>query len=337
MTTLYLIRHAEAEGNLFRRFHGHMDSMITPNGMKQIYALAKRFSEIPVDLCYSSDLIRTMTTAQGVAIPNQIEIHPDSAFREVDFGSLDDSTFGYLEQHFFKEIECFRTRPEQWRYADIERFSDYTQRYMDRMEELAQNNPGKTVAIVSHAAITRGVLRRLFPELEILPSDNACVTKLLYDRGRYELEYQSDNSHYPPELSTIARNKAMAEGFSKTDNLFWYRPGAAELDGLNPPNGGEIFTVMAGEREAGLLILDEKDENIGILSYMGLLPYWRGRGRSVQLFGEAVYAFRKRGKQKMILHKPENGVLDHLCRQMELRSEAGGLVELDIRSRILAL
>ena len=97
MTTLYLIRHAEAEGNLYRRFHGHMDSMITPNGMKQIAALAKRFSEIPVDLCYSSDLIRTMTTAQGVAIPNQIEIHPDSAFREVDFGFLDDSTFGYLE------------------------------------------------------------------------------------------------------------------------------------------------------------------------------------------------------------------------------------------------
>ena len=32
MTTLYLIRHAEAEGNLYRRIHGQYDSLITDNG-----------------------------------------------------------------------------------------------------------------------------------------------------------------------------------------------------------------------------------------------------------------------------------------------------------------
>ena len=30
MTTLYLIRHAEAEGNLYRRIQGHWDGSITP-------------------------------------------------------------------------------------------------------------------------------------------------------------------------------------------------------------------------------------------------------------------------------------------------------------------
>ena len=29
MTTIYLIRHAEAEGNLYRRVHGWYDSLIT--------------------------------------------------------------------------------------------------------------------------------------------------------------------------------------------------------------------------------------------------------------------------------------------------------------------
>ena len=32
MTTLYLIRHAEAEGNLYRRIHGQYDSLITTMG-----------------------------------------------------------------------------------------------------------------------------------------------------------------------------------------------------------------------------------------------------------------------------------------------------------------
>ncbi len=41
MTTIYLIRHAEAEGNLYRRIHGQYDSLVTKRGYKQIAALIK--------------------------------------------------------------------------------------------------------------------------------------------------------------------------------------------------------------------------------------------------------------------------------------------------------
>ena len=34
-TTIYLVRHAEAEGNIGRRCHGHYDSMLTQRGLKQ--------------------------------------------------------------------------------------------------------------------------------------------------------------------------------------------------------------------------------------------------------------------------------------------------------------
>ena len=46
---LYLIRHAEAEGNIFRRVHGWYDSSVTPNGLRQIAALQKRFETVQVD------------------------------------------------------------------------------------------------------------------------------------------------------------------------------------------------------------------------------------------------------------------------------------------------
>ena len=45
MTTIYLIRHAEAEGNLYRRAHGWYNSTITDRGYRQIAALAKRFAD----------------------------------------------------------------------------------------------------------------------------------------------------------------------------------------------------------------------------------------------------------------------------------------------------
>ena len=66
MTTIYLVRHAEAEGNAYRRIHGQYDSLITPNGLRQIEALSKRFAEVPVDACYASDLYRTRKTAEAV-------------------------------------------------------------------------------------------------------------------------------------------------------------------------------------------------------------------------------------------------------------------------------
>ena len=66
MTKFYVIRHAEAEGNLYRRIHGWYDSLITPNGYRQIAALEGRFAQEPIDAVYSSDLFRTKTTAGAI-------------------------------------------------------------------------------------------------------------------------------------------------------------------------------------------------------------------------------------------------------------------------------
>ena len=35
-TRIFLVRHAEAEGNLFRVAHGQYDSIITPRGYRQL-------------------------------------------------------------------------------------------------------------------------------------------------------------------------------------------------------------------------------------------------------------------------------------------------------------
>ena len=66
MTRIYLIRHAEAEGNLYRIAQGQYDSLITDRGYRQIEALAGRFDDIPIDAVYSSDLSRTCITAAAI-------------------------------------------------------------------------------------------------------------------------------------------------------------------------------------------------------------------------------------------------------------------------------
>lgn len=83
MTQIYLIRHAEAEGNLYRRIHGWYNSLITENGYRQIAALADRFRNIKIDAVYASDLFRTMTTARAVYEPKGLPLYTNVGLREV--------------------------------------------------------------------------------------------------------------------------------------------------------------------------------------------------------------------------------------------------------------
>ena len=59
MTTIYLIRHAEAEGNLYRIAQGQDDSSLTDRGWRQVKALERRFDGVQIDAVYASDLYRT--------------------------------------------------------------------------------------------------------------------------------------------------------------------------------------------------------------------------------------------------------------------------------------
>ena len=42
MTKIYLVRHAEAEGNLYRIAHGQYNGLITDRGYQQLHVLKKR-------------------------------------------------------------------------------------------------------------------------------------------------------------------------------------------------------------------------------------------------------------------------------------------------------
>ena len=90
MTTIYLIRHAEAEGNLYRIAQGQHDSNLTDRGWRQVQALARRFAGIRVDAVYASDLYRTRATASAVYKPKGLPLHLRKDLREIYGGDWED-------------------------------------------------------------------------------------------------------------------------------------------------------------------------------------------------------------------------------------------------------
>ena len=67
VTTVYLVRHAQAEGNEKRLFQGHYNGAVSQMGWRQLEQLAEYAKTLPLEAVYSSPLTRAMETAKAVA------------------------------------------------------------------------------------------------------------------------------------------------------------------------------------------------------------------------------------------------------------------------------
>ena len=65
MTTIYFIRHAEAEGNLYRRLHGQHDTLLTPTGVRQAEALRRRFAGVRLRFAAAACVCRSNYFSRG--------------------------------------------------------------------------------------------------------------------------------------------------------------------------------------------------------------------------------------------------------------------------------
>lgn len=229
MTKVYLVRHAEAEGNIYRRFHGWYNSLITDNGYRQIEALAKRFEGEQIDAVYSSDLFRTMTTAGAVYKSRGLELHTDPGLREIGGGVWEDKTWGELRREDRESLERFNVGDPTWKVEGSETYGEVQGRVCGTILKLAAAHEGQTIALFSHGTAIRTAIARFsglpLEEIDRIPhGDNTCVACLNIEDGRAEIVYYNDNSHLG-ELSTLAKQswwrKKGTEDYGRVN--LWFR------------------------------------------------------------------------------------------------------------------
>ena len=155
MTTIYLIRHAEAEGNLYRRIHGWYDALVTENGYKQIEALQRRFADVHIDAVYSSDLYRTRTTAKAIYEPKGLKLHTDPDLREMNLGDWEDQTWGGVRHFHGSELDRFNTSDPTWQAPRGESFGQLGERLEHAVCRIADQHPDQAIAIFSHGMAIR--------------------------------------------------------------------------------------------------------------------------------------------------------------------------------------
>ena len=87
VTKIYLIRHAEAEGNVVPFFQGSIDTALTEKGEQQLEYLAERFRHVPLDAIYFSPYQRARLTAEAVNRYHNLNMIPEYDLRELNGGS----------------------------------------------------------------------------------------------------------------------------------------------------------------------------------------------------------------------------------------------------------
>lgn len=230
MTRLYFVRHAEAEGNLYRRIHGQYDSIITENGYRQLEALKQRFSDIHLDALYSSDLFRARKTAEFICEGKNLSLELRADLREVAMGVWEDRPWGEVEMSDPRGMRLFRESSREWRTEAGENFLELQSRVFAAILDIAQKHPNQTVAVASHGTAIRyacaAILGLSLEEMHTLGhSDNTAVTLLEIEEGKARIVFADDNSHLSPEISTIGRQKWWKEGETiALDENLWFQP-----------------------------------------------------------------------------------------------------------------
>lgn len=340
MTKIFLIRHAEAEGNLYRIIQGHTNSSITARGFKQIDALAERFRDVPLTALYSSDLKRTVTTAGAITKYHDLVMNKTPRLREIYLGASEGLSFGEAEHLDPAMMWYFNNDPDKWHVEGAEAFGECTKRILSAVTDIAEENPDGTVAVVSHGMAIRSFLAYLLgipsENIRTLPhGDNTAVSLLEYENGKFDVKYYNDNSHLG-SLSTFAKQtwwknegrddenlryepfdvaantELYAELYAESwmaahGNLIGFEPESYIKDAVSHVkyDPDSVLGVYRCNELIGIVEMDTrrgKNAGYGWISLICLREKWRGRGLGIQPLGKAICRFQQMGRTSLRLY-----------------------------------
>ena len=189
-TKLIFVRHAEAEGNIKRLFHGWYNSNLTSKGKKQAELVSDRLADVKIDVLYSSVLNRTFKTASYISEKLGLPIITSPNLKEINGGDWEDVSWEDL--------------------PNGETMVGFQDRLLKEIYRIIDENEGKNICIVTHGTAIKA-LKCKFMGLKLNDMqavswcDNTAVTVVDYDgeTNKFDIVMDGDASHLPYEMKTI--------------------------------------------------------------------------------------------------------------------------------------
>jgi broad specificity phosphatase PhoE len=156
-TLVYFLVPGATEASLARppRLQGRWhDLSLAPLGNRQAEATRDFLAVRPMDVCYTSPLLRAAQTASIIVEPHQLVPQPHAGLVECDLGRWEGQDWQAIRYLDATNYRLFRTSPAKHGYPGGESFDAAAARMTDVVEELFKQYPARAILLVTHPIIT---------------------------------------------------------------------------------------------------------------------------------------------------------------------------------------
>ena len=209
-TRLIFVRHAEAEGNVKRIFHGWYNSRLTKKGEEQAKLVADRLKNVNIDVLYSSVLNRTFKTASYISEKINLPIITSPELKEINGGDWENVEWVKIPSLWPDIHNNWENNPHLVDLPNGESMVGFLNRLLKEVYRIVNENQGKTICIVTHGTAIKA-LKCKFIGLDLSKMkavswcENTAVTVVDYesDEDKFSLIVDGDVSHLPDDMKTV--------------------------------------------------------------------------------------------------------------------------------------
>lgn len=181
-TVIYLIRHSEplkleniSEINEDEQINNEK-IILTVRGEKLAEKLSKTNEMKNIDVLFSSNYVRAISTAKYIAYDNKISLNIDSNFNERKLGEIKLlKELGKTKKYSYTTEQLL---DENLKNLNGESRKETYNRFKKSFDEILSKNQGKKIAIVTHGAAIKFMLMR-WCEFDLINKETKYKNKIL--------------------------------------------------------------------------------------------------------------------------------------------------------------
>lgn len=196
---IFLIRHGETEWNKLGRLQGHSDVQLSSEGIRQAHLLMAHAHFPRIDAIYSSDLSRSVKTAEILAKHLNLNVKKLSELRETNFGDWEGKSVKELAEKLPDDFGKLFTDPERCRPPRGETFLECQARVMNVIRNIIATHDGKNVIVVSHGSAIRLIIGAALDmpihKIWAISQFNMALNILRVDEGNFTVELINSTAH----------------------------------------------------------------------------------------------------------------------------------------------
>ena len=161
MRKIYFVRHGQTDANLKKQYCGQTDVDLNCKGLKDAVSVAKVLKSASIDAIISSDMKRTIKTAELINQYHQLKIELMPEFREINFGRFENLTFEEIGRKYPEEKEKMIQEKINYNFLEGESLTQLHLRVTKAFNKLLEEKTDENLLIVSHGGVIRMILTEI--------------------------------------------------------------------------------------------------------------------------------------------------------------------------------